>query len=235
MIRVRFPTEAQRVSHTQRPHSSVDRALDFGSRCRRFDPFCGQTVWCFQKKHLVDANSSPETRYKGYWSSGMISRLGREGSRFDSAVAPKISYTYMELLQEAPLGLVAQSVERVAVRIYYSKPQSPQGRRFEPARDRLFYPQTIELGILDQLFEISERAKKLKRLYATRNKLSAFHSFQTFLQCLPSASFTRPLQRMRLRAICLSGRRWLQIVPLEAETLLRGGPRTKSRSGSASI
>ena len=35
----------------RRPHSSVDRALDFGSRCRRFESYCGRvhrtTVWCF--------------------------------------------------------------------------------------------------------------------------------------------------------------------------------------------
>ncbi len=58
VVRVRFPTEAGGLLHYPRnksvavyciladavhvkPHSSVDRALDFGSRGRGFDPYCG--------------------------------------------------------------------------------------------------------------------------------------------------------------------------------------------------
>lgn len=36
-------------------------------------------------------------RHTGHWSSGMISRLGREGSRFDSAVAPQLTSTTVEM------------------------------------------------------------------------------------------------------------------------------------------
>lgn len=36
-------------------------------------------------------------RHKGHWSSGMISRLGREGSRFDSAVAPQLTSIKVEM------------------------------------------------------------------------------------------------------------------------------------------
>ena len=98
----------------------MDRAPDFGSGGRGFDPYrdclrVAQSDWfgsSVQKEpgghagfaarnqsltHLlppqkmVDANYSPYKQLQGtlgYWSSGMISRLGREGSRFDSAVAP---------------------------------------------------------------------------------------------------------------------------------------------------
>jgi hypothetical protein len=79
----------------------------------------------------------------GHWSNGMILRLGRRGPRFDSEMAPNFSYTYMELLREAPLGLVAQLVRAcgcyVVLYNLYNNTQIPQGRRFDPVRDRLLY------------------------------------------------------------------------------------------------
>ena len=61
VVRVRFPTEAKRVKSARRPRSSVDRAPDFGSGGRGFDPYRGHArslVLLFVvKKHLVDTET----------------------------------------------------------------------------------------------------------------------------------------------------------------------------------